>query len=152
MSLIQVHLVAWYLSQTSVLRLLAVTVLTCLLNDWRNAKSHDANDDRLLEIDTLSSLLLPSVSLLIVVKLLYIVSLRLGTLLYSDSPRSFDLDLQQVQYIIGQGKLSILSKWTSCPNNNLPIFSVPRKNWFSTTIFRVGVTFLQFYARWTCNL
>lgn len=76
-------------------------VLTCLLNDCRNAKSHDASDDRLLDIDTLSSLLLLSVSLLIVVKLLYIVSLRLGTLLYSDSPRSFDLDLKKytIKYI-----------------------------------------------------
>lgn len=69
-------------------------MLTCLLNDCRSAKSHDANDDRLLDIDTLSSLLLPSVSRLITVKLLYIVSLRLGTLLYSVSPRSFDLDLK----------------------------------------------------------
>lgn len=82
------------LFKTSLDAVLIVIILTCLLNDCRNAKSHDANDDRLLDIDTVSSLLLPSVSLLITVKLLYIVSLRLGVLLYSDSPRSFDLDLE----------------------------------------------------------
>lgn len=75
-------------------RVVLVAMILTLLNDCRNAKSHDANDDRLLDIDTVSSLLLPSVSLLITVKLLYIVSLRLGALLYSDSPRSFDLDLK----------------------------------------------------------
>lgn len=82
------------LFKTSLDAVLIAIILTCLLNDCRNAKSHDANDDRLLDIDTVSSLLLPSVSLLITVKLLYIVSLRLGALLYSDSPRSFDLDLE----------------------------------------------------------
>lgn len=83
-----------YLKRHYRVAVLVTIILTCLLNDCRNAKSHDANDDRLLEIDTVSSLLLPSVSLLITVKLLYIVSLRLGVLLYSDSPRSFDLDLK----------------------------------------------------------
>ena len=67
-------------------------------NDCLNAKSHDANEDLLLDIEILSSLLLPSVSLFIVVKLLYIVSFLLGPLLYSDSPRSFDLDLKRYYY------------------------------------------------------
>ena len=69
-------------------------LLTCLVNDCRNAKSHEARDDLLLDIDILSSLLFPSASLFIVVKLLYIVSPRVGVLLYSDSPRSFDFDLE----------------------------------------------------------
>lgn len=73
-------------------------ILTCLWNDCLNAKSHDANEDLLLDIEILSSLLLPSASLFIVVKLLYMVSFLLGPLLYSDSPRSFDLDLKRHYY------------------------------------------------------